>query len=68
MTDEQKLKFLLTELKLAARQKNCYDENGANGIYYDYPEDSLQAFEDGQVYGWSSFARGLLEGMDENYG
>ena len=49
MTNEQKLNFLLTELNLAASHQKEWDENGS--------------FEDGEVYGWSTFARGLLEGM-----
>jgi hypothetical protein len=66
MTDEQKLNFLLTELKLAAKHKHikhCADEN------YDLNkvEDKQQIFEDGEMYGWVSFSRGLLECMEETY-
>ena len=62
MTDEQKLSFLLKELHLAAEQITCYDGKGG-GNYYDYPEDPQTIFEDGEVYGWVTFARGLLESI-----
>ena len=62
MTDEQKLNFLLTELRIAAEHKTCYDGKGG-GDYYDYPEDPQQIFEDGEVYGWVTFARSLLKGV-----
>jgi len=66
MTDEQKLNFLMKELKLAALQQCCYDGKGG-GDYYDYPEDPQTIFEDGEVYGFVSFARGLLESIGESY-
>jgi hypothetical protein len=62
MTDEQKLSFLLKELDLAAAQTTCYDGKGG-GNYYEYPEDPQTIFEDGEVYGWVTFARGLLESI-----
>lgn len=65
MTNEEKLNFLLTELKLAAQHKNCYDFDG--GDAYEYPDLNCDVFEDGEVYGWTSFARGLLKSMDESY-
>ena len=60
MTDEQKLNFLLTELKIASLQQTCYDMKGED---YDYPEDLQECFEDGESYGWITFARGLLRGV-----
>jgi hypothetical protein len=66
MTDEQKLNFLLKELKLAALQQCCYDGKGG-GDYYEYPELDIDIFEDGEVYGFVSFARGLLESIGESY-
>lgn len=66
MTDEQKLNFLLTELKLAAQQTNCYDGESSTG-HYHFPENKQKIFEDGEVYGSSSFARGLLKSMNETY-
>ena len=65
MTDEQKLACLLTELKILARETHCYDNKGG-GDYY-YPEDSLDCFEDGSKYALVSFARAILESMDESY-
>ena len=65
MTDEQKLACLLTELKILARETHCYD-NKAGGDYY-YPENSLDCFEDGSKYALVSFARAILESMDESY-
>ena len=64
MTDEQILKFLMTELKIASLQQCCYDMKGED---YDYPEDTQEAFEDGEVYGFVSFARGLLRHIEESY-
>jgi len=66
MNEEQKLNFLLKELKLAAKHKTCYDGKGG-GDYYDYPEDPQTIFEDGEVYGITSFSRALLESMGESY-
>ena len=66
MTDEQKLTFLLNELKFLAKETHCYDGKGG-GDYY-YPEDSLDCFEDGSKYGLVSFARAVLETMGEDYG
>ena len=65
MTDEQKLACLLTELKILARETHCYDNKGG-GDYY-YPEDSLDCFEDGSKYALVSFARAILESMNESY-
>ena len=65
MTDEQKLACLLTELKILARETHCYDNKGG-GDYY-YPENSLDCFEDGSKYALVSFARAILESMDESY-
>lgn len=65
MTDEQKLTCLLTELKLLAKDKHCYD--GKNEEDYQYPEDSLDSFEDGSKYALVSFARSILEGIGEKY-
>lgn len=64
MTDDQKLNFLLTELKLAAKHKHIKhyaDEN------YDFNklEDKQQIFEDGEMYGWVSFSRELLQCVGE---
>lgn len=66
MTDEQKLTFLLNELKLAAKHKHCYDGRGGDNLYY-YTDDHDSTFDDGQQYGWVTFARGLLEGVGETY-
>ena len=52
MTDEQKLSYLITELKLAASHQTAWNYNGS--------------FEDGEVYGWSTFAGALLESIGEN--
>jgi hypothetical protein len=67
MNNGEKLVFLLKELKLAAKEKNCWDNNGANGVYYEHPEDSQEAFDNGQEYGYTSFARGLLAAIGETY-
>ena len=66
MTDEQKLTCLLTELKIIAIESHCYDGKGG-GDYYYHPEDSLDCFEDGSKYGLVSFARAILESMNESY-
>jgi hypothetical protein len=65
MTDEQKLECLLRELKILAKETHCYDSKGGEDYYY--PEDSLDCFEDGSKYGLVSFARAMLESMDESY-
>jgi len=65
MTDEQKLTCLLTELKIIARETHCYD--GKDEGDYHYPEDSLDSFEDGSKYALVSFARAILESMEESY-
>jgi hypothetical protein len=65
MTDEQKLECLLKELKILARETHCYD--AAIEGDYQYPENSLDCFEDGSKYGLVSFARAILESMDESY-
>ena len=66
MTDEQKLKFLLTELKLLARKKHCYDGRGGDNLYY-YTDDHDATFDDGSQYGLVSFARSTLESMGEKF-
>jgi hypothetical protein len=66
MTDAQKLNFLLKELKLAAQQKTCYDDKSSTG-HYHFPADKQEVFEDGEVYGLTSFSRALLESMGESY-
>jgi hypothetical protein len=66
MTDEQKLKFLITELKLLANQKHCYDGRKGDDLYY-YSDDHDSTFDDGSKYGLVSFARSILESMGETY-
>jgi hypothetical protein len=56
VTDEQKLTFLLKELKILARETHCYDDNSGG-----------RTFEDGEKYSLVSFARSILESMDESY-
>lgn len=61
MTNQQKLDYLLNELRLAAKQ---------DAIYQDAYKDTLvlqEVFESGEVYGFSSFARALLESINETY-
>jgi len=66
VTDEQKLTFLLTELKLLANQKHCYDGRGGDNLYY-YSDDHDATFDDGSKYGLVCFARSTLESMSESY-
>ena len=66
MTDEQKLTFLLTELKLLAKQTHCYDGRGGDNLYY-YTDDHDATFDDGSKYGLVCFARSILESMNESY-
>jgi hypothetical protein len=61
MTDEQKLTFLLNELKIIARQTHCYDGD------YEYPPHNYDVFADGEKYSLVSFARSILESMGETY-
>jgi hypothetical protein len=63
MTDEEKLKFLLAELKLLAKSKHCYDSGGL----YLYTDDHDATFDDGSKYGLVCFARSTLESMGESY-
>ena len=59
MTNEEKLTHLLKVLKEYAEVKHCYDKNpGYEPIFI---EDTYNAFEDGIDYGWTNFARTLLE-------
>ncbi len=66
MTDEQKLTFLLKELKILARETHCYDGKGG-GDYYEYPPHDYEVFADGEKYSLVSFARSILESMGESY-
>lgn len=61
MTEEQKLIFLLNELKIIARQTHCYDGD------YEYPPHNYDVFADGENYSLVSFARSILESMGESY-
>jgi hypothetical protein len=63
MTDTQKLELLLTELKVTAKQKTCYE----HGNLYEYPDDYDATFDDGDRYGKIMFSRDLLERMGESY-
>ena len=66
MTNEEKLKHLLKVLKTYAEAKHCYDREGD-----DYNPNSFThcdvAFDDGADYGWTNFARTLLEQIGENF-
>ena len=66
MTNEEKLKHLLKVLKIYAEAKHCYDRKGDdyNPNSYTHCDD---AFEDGIDYGWTNFARTLLEQIGENF-
>jgi len=64
VTDEQKLAFLLKELKILAKETHCYDERGGDDLYY-YSDDHDATFDDGSKYGLVSFARSILESMGE---
>ena len=66
MTNEQKLTHLLKVLKEFAEAKHCYDRKGDdyNPNSYTHCDD---AFEDGIDYGWTNFARTLLEQIGENF-
>ena len=66
VTDEQKLIFLLNELKLLARKRHCYDGRGGDDLYY-YTDDHDSTFDDGSQYGLVSFARSILERINESY-
>ena len=66
VTDEQKLTFLLNELKILARKRHCYDGRGGDNLYY-YTDDHDATFDDGSQYGLVSFARSILESMGETY-
>jgi hypothetical protein len=61
MTDQQKLTFLLDELKVIARNRHCYDGD------YEYPYHNYDIFADGEEYGLVSFARSILESIGETY-
>jgi hypothetical protein len=61
MTDEQKLTFLLDELKIIARKTHCYDGD------YEYPYHNYDVFADGERYSLVSFARSILESMGETF-
>ena len=61
MTDQQKLTFLLDELKVIARNSHCYDGD------YEYPPHNYDVFADGEKYSLVSFARSILESMGETY-
>jgi len=65
VTDEQKLTFLLKELKIIANEIHCYDGKGG-GDYYEYPLHAYDVFADGEKYGLVSFARSILESMGES--
>ena len=66
MTNEQKLTHLLKVLKEYAEVKHCYDRKGDdyNPNSYTHCDD---AFEDGIDYGWTNFARTLLEQIGETF-
>jgi hypothetical protein len=66
MTSEQKLTFLLKELKILAKDKHCYDGRKGDDLYY-YSDDHDATFDDGSKYGLVSFARSILESMGETY-
>jgi len=66
MTDQQKLAFLLKELKLIAKKTHCYDGKYGDDLYY-YTEDHNNTFDDGSKYGLVSFARSILESIGETY-
>lgn len=66
MTDEQKLTFLLSELKLLAKKRHCYDGRGGENLYY-YTDDHDSTFDDGSQYGLISFSRSILERINESY-
>ena len=66
VTDEQKLTFLLTELKLLAKDTHCYDGRGGDDLYY-YSDDHDATFDDGSKYALVSFARSTLESMGETF-
>lgn len=66
MTNEEKLTHLLKVLKIYAEAKHCYDRQGDDYNPNSYTHCDV-AFEDGIDYGWTNFARTLLEQIGENF-
>lgn len=61
MTDEDKLNFLLNELKVLAKGNDDYGDG------YDEMYTLREIFEEGQVFGYTMCSRHLLNSIGEDY-
>jgi hypothetical protein len=61
MTDEEKLNFLLNELKVLAKENDDY------GDVYDEMYTLKDIFEEGIAFGYTLCSRHLLNSIGEDY-